>query len=47
MDLYEYQVKELFARHGVPTGPQRVVTSPTDAVVAARILGLPVVIRRR
>ncbi|MBP2325307.1 succinyl-CoA synthetase beta subunit [Kibdelosporangium banguiense] len=45
MDLYEYQAKELFSKHGVPVGPQRVVASPTDAVVAARILGLPVVIK--
>ena len=45
MDLYEYQAKELFAKHGVPTGPQRVVGNPSDAVAAARILGLPVVIK--
>ncbi|MEV4317368.1 ADP-forming succinate--CoA ligase subunit beta [Actinocrispum sp. NPDC049592] len=45
MDLYEYQAKELFSKHGVPTGPQRVVANPTDAVAAARILGLPVVIK--
>jgi succinyl-CoA synthetase beta subunit len=45
VDLYEYQAKELFSKHGVPIGPQRVVASPTDAVAAARILGLPVVIK--
>jgi succinyl-CoA synthetase beta subunit len=45
VDLYEYQAKELFSKHGVPTGPQRVVTSSSDAVAAARILGLPVVIK--
>ncbi|ONI86549.1 succinate--CoA ligase subunit beta [Actinosynnema sp. ALI-1.44] len=45
MDLYEYQAKELFSKHGVPVGSQRVVTSPPDAVAAARILGLPVVIK--
>jgi len=45
VDLYEYQAKELFAKHGVPTGPQRVVGNPSDAVAAARILGLPVVIK--
>jgi succinyl-CoA synthetase beta subunit len=45
VDLYEYQAKELFSKHGVPIGPQRVVANPTDAVAAARILGLPVVIK--
>jgi succinyl-CoA synthetase beta subunit len=45
VDLYEYQAKELFSKHGVPTGPQRVVANPSDAVAAARILGLPVVIK--
>jgi succinyl-CoA synthetase beta subunit len=45
VDLYEYQAKELFSKHGVPTGPQRVVANPADAVAAARILGLPVVIK--
>jgi succinyl-CoA synthetase beta subunit len=45
VDLYEYQAKELFSRHGVPTGPQRVVASPAAAVDAARVLGLPVVIK--
>jgi succinyl-CoA synthetase beta subunit len=45
VDLYEYQAKELFSKHGVPIGPQRVVANPADAVAAARILGLPVVIK--
>jgi succinyl-CoA synthetase beta subunit len=45
VDLYEYQAKELFSKHGVPTGPQRVVANSSDAVAAARILGLPVVIK--
>nr|WP_042195954.1 ADP-forming succinate--CoA ligase subunit beta [Kibdelosporangium sp. MJ126-NF4]CEL22321.1 Succinyl-CoA ligase [ADP-forming] beta chain [Kibdelosporangium sp. MJ126-NF4]CTQ89176.1 Succinyl-CoA ligase [ADP-forming] beta chain (EC 6.2.1.5) [Kibdelosporangium sp. MJ126-NF4] len=45
MDLYEYQAKELFSKHGVPVGPQRVVATPSDAVAAARILGLPAVLK--
>jgi succinyl-CoA synthetase beta subunit len=45
VDLYEYQAKEVFSKHGVPVGPQRVVSNPTDAVAAARILGLPAVIK--
>ncbi len=32
MDLFEYQAKELFAKHGVPTSAGRV----TDTVAGAR-----------
>lgn len=44
MDLYEYQAKELFAKHGVPTQSGEVVTVAADAAAAAdRIGGLVVV----
>ncbi|MGH3761650.1 ATP-grasp domain-containing protein, partial [Actinophytocola sp.] len=46
MDLYEYQAKDLFTRHGVPVGPgQLVVTDAESAAAAAGELGLPVVIK--
>ncbi|MDI5979797.1 ADP-forming succinate--CoA ligase subunit beta [Amycolatopsis magusensis] len=45
MDLYEYQAKELFSAHGVPVGPQRVVTTPGAAVDAAAGFGTPVVLK--
>ncbi|MBN6040547.1 ADP-forming succinate--CoA ligase subunit beta [Amycolatopsis sp. 195334CR] len=45
MDLYEYQAKELFSAHGVPVGPQRVVTAPGAAVDAAAEFGTPVVLK--
>ena len=44
MDLYEYQAKELFAKHGVPTQSGEVVTDAAGAAAAAdRIGGLVVV----
>jgi len=44
VDLYEYQAKELFAKHGVPTQSGEVVTVAADAAAAAdRIGGLVVV----
>ena len=39
MDLFEYQAKELFAAHGVPTTRQVVVTSVSDVAAAADSLG--------
>ncbi|HEY7594295.1 MAG TPA: ADP-forming succinate--CoA ligase subunit beta [Actinophytocola sp.] len=46
MDLYEYQAKNLFARHGVPIGPgQRVADDAATAAVAAAEFGVPVVIK--
>ncbi|MCT2588057.1 ATP-grasp domain-containing protein, partial [Actinophytocola gossypii] len=46
MDLYEYQAKDLFARHGVPVGPgQRVVEDASAAGDAAAEFGVPVVIK--
>lgn len=44
MDLYEYQAKELFAKHGVPTQSGEIVTDASEAAAAAdRIGGLVVV----
>jgi succinyl-CoA synthetase beta subunit len=39
VDLFEYQAKELFAAHGVPTTRQVVVTSVDDVAAAADSLG--------
>jgi succinyl-CoA synthetase beta subunit len=39
VDLYEWQAKELFAKHGVPTTDQVVVTTADDAYAAAERLG--------
>lgn len=45
MDLYEYQAKELFASHGVPTLPGSVATDPDGAKAAAESIGGPVVVK--
>ncbi|MBQ6643072.1 MAG: ADP-forming succinate--CoA ligase subunit beta [Saccharopolyspora sp.] len=45
MDLYEYQAKEIFAAHGVPTLPGSVAVDPDGAKAAAEQLGGPVVIK--
>ena len=45
MDLYEYQAKELFAAHGVPTLPGEVATDADGAEAAARRLGTGVVVK--
>lgn len=45
MDLYEYQAKDLFAAHGVPVVPGRVVVTPEDAKVAAEEIGTTVVVK--
>jgi len=41
--LSESDSKELLARHGVPFAPERLVSTPADAVAAADELGYPVV----
>lgn len=44
MDLYEYQARELFAKHGVPVLQGRVAHTPADVrAIAAEIDGLCVV----
>ncbi|NBO45550.1 MAG: ADP-forming succinate--CoA ligase subunit beta [Actinobacteria bacterium] len=45
MDLYEYQAKELFAKHGVPTQSGVVVTDASAAVAAAEQIGGMVVVK--
>ena len=45
MDLYEYQAKELFAKHGVPTQSGEVVTDAEAAGAAADRIGCPVVVK--
>ncbi|MDA2988032.1 MAG: ADP-forming succinate--CoA ligase subunit beta [Actinomycetota bacterium] len=45
MDLYEYQAKELFIRHEVPTTPGEVCTIPDEAEAVAARIGAPVVVK--
>ncbi|HVV29808.1 MAG TPA: ADP-forming succinate--CoA ligase subunit beta [Mycobacteriales bacterium] len=45
MDLYEYQAKELFAAHGVPTLPGEVTTDAAEAKAIAARLGKDVVVK--
>ena len=45
MDLYEYQAKELFAQHGVPTQSGIVVDTPAAAKEAAASIGATVVVK--
>src|SRR5919107_2685087 len=45
MDLFEYQAKELFAKHNVPTTPGRVTTSAEDAKAIAEEIGRPVMVK--
>ncbi|MFC0316446.1 ADP-forming succinate--CoA ligase subunit beta [Gordonia phosphorivorans] len=45
MDLFEYQAKELFAKHGVPTTPGRVTDTAADARAIAEEIGKPVMVK--
>jgi succinyl-CoA synthetase beta subunit len=45
MDLFEYQAKELFAKHNVPTTPGRVTESAEDAKAIAEEIGHPVMVK--
>jgi succinyl-CoA synthetase beta subunit len=45
VDLFEWQAKELFAKHGVPTTRQVVVTTADAARAAAEQLGPPVMVK--
>jgi succinyl-CoA synthetase beta subunit len=45
VDLYEYQAKELFAKHGVPTQAGEVVRTPKHAKEAAERIGGLVVVK--
>ncbi|MDO4784301.1 MAG: ADP-forming succinate--CoA ligase subunit beta [Propionibacteriaceae bacterium] len=44
MDLYEYQARDLFERHGVPVLAGIVATTPDEARAAATALATPVVV---
>src|ERR671915_1100231 len=45
MDLLEYQGKQLFRKHGVPTPEGRHAATVAEAVEAAEELGYPVVVK--
>jgi succinyl-CoA synthetase beta subunit len=45
VDLYEYQGKELFKRHGIPVSDGRLATTPDEAAAAASELGGQVVVK--
>jgi succinyl-CoA synthetase beta subunit len=45
VDLYEYQGKELFKRHGIPVSEGRLATTPDEAAAAATELGGQVVVK--
>ena len=45
MDLYEFQGKELFRRHGIPVSEGRLAMNPAQAREAAQQLGCPVVVK--
>ncbi|MBB5080156.1 ADP-forming succinate--CoA ligase subunit beta [Nonomuraea endophytica] len=45
MDLYEYQAKELFGRHGIPVPLGDVARTPAEARAIAAEIGAPVVIK--
>ncbi|MEV0623370.1 ADP-forming succinate--CoA ligase subunit beta [Nonomuraea sp. NPDC050404] len=45
MDLYEFQAKELFGRHGIPVPAGRVAATPAQARDIAAELNTPVVIK--
>jgi succinyl-CoA synthetase beta subunit len=45
VDLFEYQAKDLFAAHGVPTLPGEVAATPEAARDIAQRLGGPVVVK--
>ncbi len=45
VDLYEYQAKDLFAAHNVPTQSGEIVTVAADAKAAAQRIGKTVVVK--
>ena len=45
MDLYEYQAKQLFETHNVPTTPGAVASTPDEAQEIARKIGTQVVVK--
>lgn len=45
MDLFEYQAKELFVKHGVPSSEGRVTDNAADARAIAQEIGKPVMVK--
>ena len=45
MDLFEYQARDLFEKHGVPVLAGAVATTPEEAEAAARSMGGKVVVK--
>jgi succinyl-CoA synthetase beta subunit len=45
MDLFEYQAKELFSKHNVPTTPGRVTDTADGAKAIAEEIGRPVMVK--
>ena len=45
MDLFEYQAKELFAKHNVPSSPGRVTDTAEGAKAIATEIGRPVMVK--
>ncbi|MDQ1651363.1 MAG: succinyl-CoA synthetase beta subunit, partial [Cryptosporangiaceae bacterium] len=45
MDLFEYQAREVFAKHGVPVLPGAVAATPEEAREVAEKLGGRVVVK--
>jgi succinyl-CoA synthetase beta subunit len=45
MDLFEYQAKELFTKHNVPTSPGRVTDTAEGAKAIAEEIGRPVMVK--
>jgi succinyl-CoA synthetase beta subunit len=45
VDLFEYQAKELFVRHGVPTTPGSVASTPEEARAITESIGRQVVVK--
>jgi len=45
MKIHEYQVKEIFAKYGIPVPPGRVAQTPKEAREAAAEIGCPVMVK--
>jgi succinyl-CoA synthetase beta subunit len=45
VDLFEYQARDLFAKHGVPVTKGKVATTPAEARAAAEEIGGPTVVK--
>lgn len=45
MDLFEYQARDMFEKHGVPVLPGIVASTPAEALAAAQSLGGTVVVK--